>query len=163
VAAPAALIPASPTLRHRVRLARLRVKGVEIEGTPLVGRDVRIEIGSGTLLLGDSSSIGDGTTITVHHGRVEIGEGAVLGERCRIVAHAGVTVGRNALLGDGVVLTDFSPIAGDPERATRAQGLEAQPIAVGDAARVGHGACLLGGAQVPAGGKVAPHSVVGTR
>ena len=106
-----------------MRLARLRRQGVEIEGTPLIGRDVTIEIaGGGTLSLGDGSS-----------------------------------------LGDGVVLTDFTPNAGDVERATREQGLTAEPIAVGDAARVGHGACLLRAATVEPGGSVAPHAVVGNR
>lgn len=157
MAAPAAPIPASPTIRHRVRLARLRARGVTIHGTPLIGRDVTI---TGDVVLGDKASLGDGTQIS---GKVAIGEGAVLGERCRLVALAGITVGRNALLGDGVVLTDFSPNTQDSERPTREQGLTAQPITVGDGARVGHGACLLRGARVKAGGNVAPHAVVGRR
>ena len=88
-----------------------------------------------------------------------IGEGAVLGERCRLVAHEGITIGRNALLGDGVVLTDFEPDPADPERPTRKQALKAKPITVGDGARIGHGACLLPGARVKPGGSVAPNTV----
>ena len=160
VAAPAALIPASPTLRHRARLAKLRARGVEIHGTPLIGRHVTI---TGDVALNDKASLGDGTNLQAIGGRIEIGPGAVLGEKCRLVALAGITVGRNALLGDGVVLTDFSPGTRDAERPTREQGLSAQPIAVGDGARVGHGACLLRGARVKAGANVPPHAVVGRR
>jgi acetyltransferase-like isoleucine patch superfamily enzyme len=158
VAAPAALIPARATLRHRLRLARLR--GVEVHGTPLIGRGVRI---SGNVVLNDRSSLGDGTRIDATHGTVTIGEGAVLGEKCRLVAMKSITIGRNALLGDGVVLTDFAPETTDNERPTREQGLTAEAIEVGDGARIGHGACLLRAARVKAGGQVAPHAVVGRR
>ena len=157
MAAPAALIPPAPTLRHRLRLARLRARGVTIEGTPMVGRGVEIH---GAVALGDGASIGDGTSIVARSGRVEIGPGAVLGERCRIVAFAGVRIGRRALLGDGVVLTDFEPNHEDVERPTREQGLTARPIEVGEGARVGHGACLLPGARVTAGASVAPHAML---
>lgn len=153
MAAPAALIPESPTLRHRLRLARLRARGVGIHGTPLIGANVTV---TGPVVLSANTSIGDGTTLS---GPVTIGEGAVLGERCRVIAHEGITIGRNALLGDGVVLTDFAPDPLDPERPTREQPLKAKRIEVGDGARIGHGACLLPGARVKAGGSVAPNTV----
>ena len=154
VAAPAALIPEGPTLRHRLRLAKLRARGVTIHGTPLVGANVTI---AGPVVLNANSSIGDGSTL---RGNVTIQEGAVLGERCRLIAKTGIAIGRNALLGDGVVLTDFEPDPGDAERPTRDQPLRTAPIAVGDGARVGHGACLLAGARVKPGGSVAPNTVL---
>ena len=154
VAAPAALIPETPTLRHRIRVARLRARGVRIEGTPFIGANVRI---TGAVVLEANSSIGDGTTLS---GPVTIGQGAVLGERCRAVAHEGITIGRNALLGDGVVLTDFAPDPVDPDTPTRTQPLKTKPIQVGDGARVGHGACLLPGVRVKPGGSVPPNTVL---
>ena len=151
MAAPGALIPSKPTLRHRLRARRLRGP------IPLIGRGVRI---AGDVSLGDGCVIGDGSRI---EGTVEIGPGAVLGERCRIIALTRITIGRNALCGDGVVMTDFSADPTDAERPTREQELSAEPILVGDGARVGHGACLLRGALVKPGGEVAPHSVTGHR
>ena len=154
VAAPAALIPAQPTFRHRLRLAKLRARGVEIHGTPLIGANVSI---TGSVVLKANSSIGDGSQI---QGSVTVGEGAVLGERCRAVAHEGITIGRRALLGDGVVLTDFEPQPADAESPTRKQPLKTAAIEVGDGARIGHGACLLPGARVKPGGSVAPNTVL---
>ena len=154
MAAPAALIPAQPTLRHRLRIAKLRARGVEIHGTPLIGSDVKV---AGSVVLNANSSIGDATVLS---GPVTIGEGAVLGERCRLVAHEGITIGRRALLGDGVVLTDFEPQPTDSEAPTRKQSLSTKPIRVGDGARIGHGACLLPGAEVKVGAAVAPHTVL---
>jgi acetyltransferase-like isoleucine patch superfamily enzyme len=151
MAAPGALIPAKPTLRHRLRARRLRGP------IPLIGRDVHI---AGEVTLGDGCVIGDGTRI---EGKVEIGPGAVLGERCRLIGQAGITLGRNVLVGDGAVFTDFSPVTADAELPTREQGLAAEAIVVGDGARIGHGACLLRGARVKPGGEVAPHAVAGRR
>jgi acetyltransferase-like isoleucine patch superfamily enzyme len=145
-----------------VRLARLRArKGIEVRGTPLVGRDVVIEVEPGRkVVLGDDCSIGDGSRIHARAGDVVIGEGAVLGERCKVVALEGVEIGRRCLVGDGVVMTDFEPGYEDSETPTRKQDLRAAPIRVGDGARVGHGACLLRGARVAPGGTVQPHAVV---
>ena len=136
MAAPAALIPANPTLRQRVRLARLRARGVTIHGTPFIGAGSHIE------------------------GNVTIGAGAVLGEKCRVVAKERSEIGRNALLGDGVVLTDFEPAPDDPDTPTRHQPLRTAPIEVGAGARIGHGACLLPGVRVEPGASVPPNTVL---
>jgi acetyltransferase-like isoleucine patch superfamily enzyme len=162
VSTPAARVPAAATFRHRVRAARLRAKrGVEVRGTPLVGRGVVVDVDAGAkVVLGDDCSIGDGTRIHARAGDVVVGDGAVLGERCALVALAGVEIGRRCLIGDGVVMTDFEPGLGDVERPAREQDPQAAPIDVGDGARIGHGACLLLGARVAPGASVAPHAVV---
>lgn len=162
MATPAALPPASFGLRHRIRLARARARrGVEVEGRPYLGRRVALDVEPGARVrLGDGCSLGDGTRIHARAGSVVIGPGSVLGERCALVALAGVEIGRRCLIGDGVVLTDFEPGTADVERPTREQALVSGSIEVGDGARLGHGACLLRGVRVAAGAQVPPNTVV---
>lgn len=164
MAGPVALPPASFGLRQRARLLRARgSRGLEVHGRPLLGRDVVIEVDPGArIVLHDGCVIGDGTRLYARGGTLTVGEGAVLGERCRLVALDSVTIGTRAVLGDGVVLADYSLRTDEVERPLREQGVAASPIGIGDGARVGHGACLLSGARIAAGATVGPHEVVGT-
>lgn len=120
-----------------------------------------LNVGAGARAdISPDARIGAGTRIQVIAGTVTIAAGAVLGERCVIVAHAGVDVGRGARLGDGVVLIDFEHAHSDRERPVRHQPLLTAPISVGAGAVIGHGAVLERGAAIPAGGRVGEHVVV---
>jgi acetyltransferase-like isoleucine patch superfamily enzyme len=114
----------------------------------------------GELILGDRCQIGDRTRIVVQGGRVEVGAGAVLGERCTIVAHELVTIGAGAWLQDGAVMVDFDHVVDDVELPIRSQPLVTAPIVIGERVRVGLGAAVLRGVRVGAGAVVGPHAVV---
>jgi acetyltransferase-like isoleucine patch superfamily enzyme len=146
------------------RLARLRLArraGVRAGRDIAVGRGVRVTVSPGAqLVLGDGCRLGDRARIVVNHGRVAVGAGAVLGPRCTIVAHAGVTIGAGARLDEGAVIVDFDHVFDDVERPIRAQPLRATPVTIGDGARIGLGASVLRGVSVGPRATVGPHAVV---
>jgi acetyltransferase-like isoleucine patch superfamily enzyme len=113
----------------------------------------------GVLDIAPDAVIGDGTRFHVRGATVRVGAGAQLGERCVVLAHAGIEIGAGAVLGDDVVLVDFAHRTGDPEIPVRHQGLDARPIAIGVGAVIGHRAVVEAGAVVPAGGRVPAGSV----
>ncbi|MFP5363316.1 MAG: acyltransferase [Thermoleophilia bacterium] len=142
-------------MRSSRRSGVRRGRGVQL------GRRVQLELThGGELILGDRCRIGDRTRIVVQGGRVEIGAGAVLGERCTIVAHERVTIGADARLQDGAVMVDFDHVVDDVELPIRAQPLVCSPIEIGEGARIGLGAGVLRGVSVGAGAVVGPHAVV---
>jgi acetyltransferase-like isoleucine patch superfamily enzyme len=150
-----------PLARLAARLRLARRPGVHAGRDIAVGRRVRVTLAPGAqLVLGDGCRLGDGTRIVVNQGRVEIGAGAVLGPRCTIVAHAGVTIGAGARLDEGTVIVDFDHVFDDVERPIRAQPLRASAVAIGDGARIGLGVSVLRGVSVGAGATVGPHAVV---
>jgi acetyltransferase-like isoleucine patch superfamily enzyme len=143
-----------------LRSARRR-PGVRAGRGVRIGRRVALDVVPGAeLVLGDGCDIGERTRIFVQAGRVELGAGVTLGERCTIVAHAGVTIGAHAWLEDGAVLVDFDHVIDDVEVPIRAQPLVASPIAIGDGARIGLGSGVLRGVTVGPGAVVGPHAVV---
>ena len=145
---------------ERLRPARHR-RGVRRGRGVVVARGVRLEVFPGAeLVLGDGVRIGERTRIVVQGGRVDIGAGATLGERCTIVAHELVTIGADAWLQDGAVMVDFDHVVDDVELPIRAQPLVTAPIAIGDRVRIGLGAGVLRGVSVGAGAVVGPHAVV---
>ncbi|MEA2123624.1 MAG: hypothetical protein QOI80_406 [Solirubrobacteraceae bacterium] len=113
----------------------------------------------GVLDIAPDAVIGAGTRFHVRGATVRIGPGARLGERCVILAHAGIEVGAGAVLGDDVVLVDFAHRHDDPDVPIRHQGLEARPIVVGDGAVIGHRAVVERGAVVPPGTRVPEQTV----
>jgi acetyltransferase-like isoleucine patch superfamily enzyme len=131
------------------------------------GRDVTLERGvqlavapGAQLHLGDGCRIGERTRIVVNDGVVEVGAGAVLGPRCTVVAHAGVTIGAGARLDEGAVIVDFDHVIDDVERPIRAQPLIATAVTIGAGAHVGLGASVLRGVTVGERATVGPHAVV---
>ena len=147
-------------LRRTTRTV-LRQPGIRAGRDIVLGRHVRLELGAGAqLVIGDGCRIGDRTRLVVQQGRVELGAGARLGERCTVVAHAAVTIGAAAWLEDGAVLVDFDHVIDDVELPIRAQPLVATPIVIGEGARIGLGAGVLRGVTVGAGAIVGPHAVV---
>jgi acetyltransferase-like isoleucine patch superfamily enzyme len=128
-----------------VRLA----KGVRIEVDP----GARVELERGCRL-------GARTRLVARGGTLKVGREAVLGERCIVVAHAGVEVGEGCRLGDWVTLTDFEPIADSVDSPLRTQGVRAAPIRLAPGAIVDHGANLLAGVAVGEHARVGAHAIV---
>jgi acetyltransferase-like isoleucine patch superfamily enzyme len=146
-------------LAARLRLARR--PGVRAGRDVVLGRGVRVTLMPGAqLVLGDGCRIGERARIVVNRGRVDVGAGAVLGPRCTIVAHAGVTIGTGARLDEGAVIVDFDHVFDDVERPIREQPLEATAVTIGEGARIGFGACVLRGVSVGAEATVGPRAVV---
>ncbi|MDQ3678223.1 MAG: acyltransferase [Actinomycetota bacterium] len=126
-----------------------------------LGSDVRFETAPGAeIVLGDGCALGDCARVIVRAGRVELGVGVILAERVTIVAHAGVTIGARAELGEGAVIVDFNHVFEDVELPIRLQPLKTAPVTIGAGARVGLGAAILPGVSVGAGALVGPRAVV---
>lgn len=134
---------------------------VSVPASARLGRDVRLEAGDGgRIVLGEDCSLGDGCRVLARSGTVTIGDGVAMGERCTLLAHAEIAVGDGVRFGDGVLVVDFDHGTGDVERPVRLQPLELAPVAVGDGAVLGHGACVLRGVAIGAGAVVGAHAVV---
>lgn len=116
----------------------------------------------GVLDIAPDAVIGDGTRFHVRGATVTVAAGARLGERCVILAHAGIEIGAGAVLGDDVVLVDFAHRHDDPEVPVRQQGLDARPVRVGAGAVIGHRAVVEAGGHVPAGARVTEQTVFRT-
>jgi maltose O-acetyltransferase len=122
---------------------------------------VRFDVAPGArVIVGDGASLGEGCRVHVHAGTVTIGEGAVLGDHCAIAARAGVLIGERCVLGDEVVITDFDQRFDDVEAPIRLQELVSSPVRIEAGAVLGPRAAILRGVHVGAGAHVGAHSVV---
>jgi acetyltransferase-like isoleucine patch superfamily enzyme len=156
-------------LNHRyarlfARLAwlRLRWRGrLQTDGICFVGPGVKLEIGRNAVLrLGRWSWIGHGTKIRVHEGEVEIGAKTVLGQEITISAFQHVSIGRECIVADRVMLIDFDHGAAEVERPIRLQGIYKRDVRVGHNCWIGYGACILRGVTVGNNAIVGTTSVV---
>jgi acetyltransferase-like isoleucine patch superfamily enzyme len=137
---------------------RLRYRGrLQMDGPCFVCPGVRLEIGrNATLHLGRWSWIGHGSKIRVHEGEVSIGAKTVMGQECTISAYQHVSIGRECILADRVMLIDFDHGVVEVERPIRLQGIYKRDVRVGHNVWVGYGACILRGVSV------GENSVIGT-
>ena len=96
---------------------------LQTDGICFVGPGVKLEIGRDAVLrLGRWSWIGHGTKIRVHEGEAEIGAKTVLGQECTISAFQHVSIGRECIVADRVMLIDFDHGVVEVERPIRAAG-----------------------------------------
>jgi acetyltransferase-like isoleucine patch superfamily enzyme len=119
------------------------------DGLAFIARGVVIQIGRrGRVELGRWSWIGHGTKIRCHEGVVSIGAKTVLGQECTISAYQHVSIGRECVIADRVMLIDFDHGTVEVERPIRLQGIYKRDVRVGHNVWIGYGACILRGVTV---------------
>lgn len=140
-------------------MRRRASSGVERSPGARIGRGVVLAApGGGRIVLGASAVLGDRCELRAAPGAVIIVHGR-LDERCRLVAHAAITVEAGARVGPGCMLCDLGPVFDDPERPVRRQGVRAAPVRVAADALLGPGVAVLRGVTVGAGATVLANSV----
>src|SRR4029079_19409249 len=126
---------------------KLRWRGrLQTDGLCFVAPDVKFEIGRDAVVrLGRWSWIGHGTKIRAHEGEVHIGAKTVMGQECTISSFKHVSIGRECILADRVMLIDFDHGVVEVERPMRLQGIYKREVVVGHNCWIGYGVCVLRG------------------
>jgi acetyltransferase-like isoleucine patch superfamily enzyme len=150
--------PSYARLLVRYAWLRLRYRGrLRTDGVCFICPGVELEIGREAVLrVGRWAWIGHGSKIRVHEGEVSIGAKTVIGQECTISAYQHVSIGRECILADRVMLIDFDHGVVEVERPIRLQGIYKRDVRVGHNVWMGYGACVLRGVQI------GDNSIVGT-
>jgi acetyltransferase-like isoleucine patch superfamily enzyme len=136
-------------LRYRRRL--------KTDGICFICPGVQLEIGpDAALRVGRWAWIGHGSKIRVHEGEVSIGAKTVMGQECTISAYQHVSIGRECIIADRVMLIDFDHGVVEVDRSIREQGIYKRDVRVGNNVWIGYGACVLRGVSI------GDNSIVGT-
>jgi acetyltransferase-like isoleucine patch superfamily enzyme len=150
--------------RLALRLAwlKLRFRGrLKTDGLAFVCPGVTFEIGKDAVVhLGRWSWIGHGTKVRCHEGEVHIGAKTVLGQECTISAFQHISIGRECILADRVMLIDFDHGVTEVDRPVRHQGIYKRDVRVGHNCWVGYHAAFLRGVTVGDNAVVGTHTVV---
>ncbi len=149
--------------RLMVRLARklVRHRRLHTDGLAFIGPWVVLQIGrSGRIELGRWSWIGHGSKLRAHEGVVSIGAKTVLGQECTISAFQHVSIGRECVIADRVMLIDFDHGTVEVDRPVRLQGIYKRDVRVGNNVWVGYGACILRGVTVGDNAVIGTNAVV---
>jgi acetyltransferase-like isoleucine patch superfamily enzyme len=156
--------PAYALLIARWLWLKLRWRGrLQTDGLCFVCPGVKFEIGQrATVSLGRWSWIGHDTKVRAHEGHVSIGPKSVLGQECTISCYQRVSIGRECIIADRVMMIDFDHGMVEVERPIREQGIYKRDVAVGHNVWIGYGACLLRGVSVGNNAVVGTSAVVTT-
>jgi acetyltransferase-like isoleucine patch superfamily enzyme len=122
---------------------------LKLDGLAFIGPRVTLQIRpGGRVELGRWAWLGHGTKIRCHEGVVSIGAKTVLGQECTISAYQHVSIGRECVVADRVMLIDFDHGSVEVERPVRLQGIYKRDVRVGHNVWIGYGACILRGVTV---------------
>jgi acetyltransferase-like isoleucine patch superfamily enzyme len=132
-----------------------------LDGLAFIGPGCTLEIGPrATLELGRWSWVGHGCKIRAHEGAVSIGAKTVLGQECTISSFQHVSIGRECVIADRVMLIDFDHGMVEVERPIRLQGIYKRDVRVGHNVWIGYGACILRGVTVGDNAVIGTNAVV---
>ncbi len=137
-------------LLARLALLKLRHgKRLQTDGLCFICPGVKLEIGRhATLHIGRWAWIGHRCKIRVHEGEVSIGAKTVIGQEVTISAFQHVSIGRECIIADRVMMIDFDHGVTEVERPIRLQGIYKRDVRVGHNVWMGYGACVLRGVSV---------------
>jgi acetyltransferase-like isoleucine patch superfamily enzyme len=149
-------------LLARFGLLKLRYgRRLQTDGLCFICPGVKLEIGRrATLRIGRWAWVGQGCKIRVHEGEVSIGAKTVIGQDCTISAYQHVSIGRECILADRVMLIDFDHGVTEVERPIRLQGIYKRDVRIGHNVWIGYGACVLRGTSIGENSIVGTNSVV---
>jgi acetyltransferase-like isoleucine patch superfamily enzyme len=156
------LAPGYWSLFARWAWLKLRWRGrLQTDGICFVCPGVKFEIGrEAKVELGRWSWIGHGSKIRAHEGQVSIGAKSVLGQECTISAYQNISIGRECIIADRVMMIDFDHGVVEVERPIREQGIYKRDVVIGNNVWIGYGACLLRGVIVGDNAVIGTSSVV---
>ncbi|MHB8240504.1 MAG: acyltransferase [Solirubrobacteraceae bacterium] len=134
----------------RWALLKLRYgRRLQTDGICFICPKVKLEIGPhATLTIGRWAWIGHACKIRVHEGEVSIGAKSVIGQECTISAFQHVSIGRECIIADRVMLIDFDHGVTEVERPIRLQGIYKRDVRIANNVWMGYGACVLRGVSV---------------
>src|SRR5215210_82714 len=134
----------------RLGLVKLRLGSrLRLDGLAFVGPGCTFEVKKGaTLELGRWSWVGHGCKIRSHERAVSIGAKAVLGQDCTLSSFQHVSIGRECVIADRVMLIDFDHGMVEVDRPIRLQGIYKRDVRVGNNVWIGYGACILRGVTI---------------
>ena len=146
----------------RLGLWKLRLgRRLRLDGLAFIGPGCRLQVGRNAVLeLGRWSWIGDGCKIRCHEGSVSFGAKSVMGQECTISSFQRVSIGRECVIADRVMLIDFDHGVVDVETPIRRQGIYKRDVRVGHNVWIGYGACILRGSTVGDNAVVGANAVV---
>jgi acetyltransferase-like isoleucine patch superfamily enzyme len=152
------LRPGYAALLARLAFLKLRHgRRLQTDGLCFICPGVKLEIGRDAVLrIGRWAWLGHGCKIRVHEGEVSIGAKTVIGQECTVSAFQHVSIGRECIVADRVMLIDFDHGVTEVERPIRLQGIYKRDVELGHNVWVGYGACILRGVSV------GDNSVIGT-
>jgi acetyltransferase-like isoleucine patch superfamily enzyme len=146
----------------RYLLLKIRLgKRLQTDGLCFICPKVRLEIAPGaTLTIGRWAWLGHGCKVRVHEGEASIGAKTVIGQECTISVYQHVSIGRECIVADRVMLIDFDHGVTEVERPIRLQGIYKRDVRVGHNVWIGYGACILRGVSVGENSVIGTNSVV---
>ena len=120
---------------------KLRWRGrLRTDGLCFVCPGVKFEIGrDATVSLGRWSWIGHGCKVRVHEGELSIGAKSVLGQECTVSAYQHISIGRECIIADRVMMIDFDHGMVEVERPIREQGIYKRDVNIGHNVWIGYG------------------------
>jgi acetyltransferase-like isoleucine patch superfamily enzyme len=146
----------------RLGVWKLRLgRRLKLDGLAFIGPGCKLQVGPNAVLeLGRWAWVGHGCKLRCHEGVVSLGAKSVMGQECTVSAFQHISIGRECVVADRVMLIDFDHGMVEVDRPIRLQGIYKRDVRVGNNVWIGYGACILRGTTVGDNAVIGTNAVV---
>ncbi|GAB1539775.1 hypothetical protein NUACC21_24420 [Scytonema sp. NUACC21] len=152
-------------VQHKLRLFIVRKRGVIIDSSCSIGKNVITRLGyyqkrKGKIKIDTKTQICDGTILDCWGGEIEIGENVFLGPYTVIYGHGDVKIGKDTLIAMHCRIVSSNHTIPEQNISIRSCPDMLLPVTIGEDVWLGAGVTILGGVTVGKGCVVAAGAVV---
>jgi len=136
------------------------MRGVTIDASATVHRTVEALPSSGTIEIGQNSSLERGVILRAYGGSIKIGSNCTVNPYAVIYGHGGLVIGDGVRIAAHAVIVPSNHIFADSQKLIHEQGESRQGIVIEDDVWIGAGARILDGVVIGKGTVVGAGAVV---
>ncbi|MGB7373480.1 acyltransferase [Pontixanthobacter sp.] len=148
------------TLRSRLKIHELRLRGVDIADGAFVHHSAVLEPSGGTITIGEGTYIDSGVILRPLGGLIKIGKNCSINAYSVLYGGGGLEIGDNTRIAAHTVIIPSNHIFADRDIPIKDQGLSQIGIVVENDVWVGAGTRILDGVTVNTGAVIGAGSVV---
>lgn len=157
-----AFTPNHAVLAARFAGLRLTQPWIETDGMTFLGKGVDLSArpGMGHISIGRFVWIGNNCALRCHEGHLRVGDKTVFGSNNVVNCYLDIEIGSECIFADWIYVCDFDHRFGDPHLPIRSQGIDVEPVRIGNGVWLGEKTTVLKGVTIGDGAVIASHAMV---
>jgi len=157
---PYAIVRLIRSLRRRLKIVSLRLRGVSVHSNAMIDPAAVFELSGGKISIGARTFIDRGVILKAYGGFIQVGSDCSINAYAILHGNGGISMGEGVRVAPHAVIVSANHIYADPDKFIYEQGESERGVTIESDVWIGAGACVLDGVVIARGSVIGAGSVV---